>query len=65
LNSHVASQTVKDYSLAISLFVFGLFLFWLAYDVENNDIGLFVLLAGICAMLASFVSVAFMRFFRN
>jgi hypothetical protein len=52
-------ESIKDYSLTIVLFVFGLFLIWLAFRLGGD---LFVFVAGIVSILATFVSATFMRF---
>jgi hypothetical protein len=63
VNRKPVIESIKDYSLAIALFVFGLFLIWLTFYVAHLYEVFFVAIAGICSILASFVSAALMRFF--
>jgi hypothetical protein len=64
VNSKQVIESIKDYSLAISLLVGGLTLMWLAFFTNHSD-GFFLPLAGICSILASLVSAILMRFFHH
>lgn len=60
LFSKPLKESFKDYSLASALFVFGLFLLWLAFYV--NDF--FVMIGGIISILAGIASVILMGYFQ-
>jgi len=59
LSSKPLIESVKDYSLSLALFAFGLFLIWLSF----HAVDLFVLVAAGCSILASIVSAALTRYF--
>jgi general stress protein CsbA len=62
LNRKPLQELVKDYSLAVALFAFGVLLILLNAYTDHTT-GFFMVLAGMCSILAGFVSAALMRFF--
>ena len=64
MNNKPLVESAKDYSLAMTLFVFGLILISVTNYTNHTD-GFFFGLAGSISILASLVSAILMRFFRH